>query len=369
MFTKKILGASILAALALATPGCLQSADDELDNETVAHEDDGVATPASVIGTLGGVVGQLDSTNQAIKSENTLAVIASLAGFASFFPAPDSYAEISPAQIDQIATETANKVISQIDRGNMETYVANSKTDIKAVLSQLTAFSCTPGAPIKNNVGTVIKPHCTSAQLTNPYTTANTLFTELGNDWSNLTSLRRHSPALAMMAAKSIILVGAARINLDHRLQLLDQMTNLTSSYESTTNKATFKVQFKPLTNTYRAEVKAEMGGLASQFEPALDGIFKTQIVVKDTGYQQKTKYGCVYDQAGKETCDTNSDHTDYWDCDWELGCSWANSVSDQELTNFANQAKEGLKNNIRAAKGKEWLGIGAGFWAQYQKL
>ncbi|MEP7121384.1 MAG: hypothetical protein ABJE95_10760 [Byssovorax sp.] len=367
MNTKKILGASILT-LAFSATGCIGS-DSEIAGDTVDNTEDAVGA-TQVLTTLGGVLTQGDKTNQALKSENLVAVLAGLAGFASLIPKASSYAEISPGQIQQISTQTANQVVAQIQKDEMNTYLANSKTDLDDAGKQIKGgFSCTPGAPVVQ--GGKLIPHCSQAQLTNAHGTAEHLFIELENDWSDLTTLSKASPALAMIAAKSIILVGAARIFLDHRLQIIDQMTNQEALYQSTpaSKKHNFKVHFTQFTKQYNNDLKAEMGYLNSQFEPALDGVFTAKVVEKVQSASHKTRSGCAYDQSNNETCDTDPNHTDEWDCDPDFGCSWYNSPPADQISGYADAVKKGLTDNIRSAKQAEWLGIGAGFWNQYNSL
>jgi hypothetical protein len=366
MFTKRFFAISMLAGLSAVGPACVGPSDTDMeDDEEVDTKEDG-AGAANVLASLGGILSQVDGVNQSAKDNNALAVIGGLLGLASFIPEPSGYAEISPEQIEKIASETAKKTMAAIDKTNMKNYIANSKTDLKDARVQYSPPNCTPGKPIKNSAGQVTKPHCTDAQLSTAYETLDHYIIELGNDWSDMTSLRKKSPALAMMAAKSIVLVGAARMHLTHHKKIVKQMIDQTSKYNSSTSaqKNAFKVVFTVPTDYYRGDLKTEMDGLRNQFEPALDNIYTLKVVVKDSQYSDAEKRGCAYDQADKETCGSK---VSYKDCDWELGCFWDKTPSDQDLLKDAESVRENLQNGIRSAKKTAWLG--SDFNTQYNKL
>ncbi len=369
MFTKKIFVASMLIGFAAAIPGCVApSDDDDYEEEDVGTEESGAGV-ASVLGTLGGIIGQVDTANQDAKDGKAVAVIGGLLGLASFIPEPSGYAEISPAQLDQIVSDTAKKTMAAIDKTNMKNYVANSKTDLADARLGYSPPKCTPGKPVKNSAGQVTMPHCTDAQLSTAYDTADHYIIELGNDWADMTSLRVKSPALAMMAAKSIILVGAARMHLTHQKKIIQQMINQTSKYNSSTQaqKNAFKVVLTApaASDYYRTSLKTEMNALRNQFEPALDNIYTLKVVEMDSPTTSDAeKRGCAFDQSDVRTCGSK---VSYKDCDWELGCFWDKTPSDTDLLNDAKTVRENLQNGIRTAKKNAWLG--STFDATYNKL
>lgn len=360
MFAKKIFAASLLVGFAASFPGCVEPEED-FEDEDVGTEESG-AGAASILATVGGLIGQVDTVNQNAKDGKAMAVISSLLGLAAFMPEPSGYAEISPEQIDQIASEAAKKTMAAIDKTNMKNYIANSKTDLKDARVQYSPPNCTPGKAVTVN-GVVTRPHCTDAQLTTAYDTLDHYIIELGDDWSNMTSLRKKTPALAMMAAKTIVLVGTARMNLTHQKKIVKQMIDQTAKYNSSTQaqKNVFQVTFSVPTDYYRSALKTEMEGLRNNFEPALDNMYTLKIVEKDGG---DIKRGCVFNQSDVEV-GCGSLFREYI-C-FDLVCSWASNPTDQVLLDDAKAKRESIQNGIRAAKKTTWLG--SDFDTQYNKL
>jgi hypothetical protein len=345
MFTKKILGAAALAALAVASTGCIVNSDDSLDESNGATSDSVSAT--DVIATVGSAVGSLDAFAAAIASGNPLAAIAAVGSFAGIFAPTSNYVEVSPATIDQIASETAAKVVAQIDLTNMTTYLQHGKDDVTATRTLYSRTKCTPGK------ATSTLPHCVIASLQNSATLAVTQFQSLNGDWSDIVTLQKKSLGLAMMSAKTVMLVGAARMFLANEQQLITQLIAQTSKYNNLADKSTFKLALQKTSTTYRTELKTEATWLDGRFKPALDGLYNVHTCVVND-HQFRDTYGCVTDPA-------NQEHrtSDYRDCenDWELGWLCDSSPSDATLISHATTLRDQLEQSISTSKRATWLG------------
>ncbi len=354
MFTKKIFGASVLAALAIASTGCLVNSDDSMEDDEATSD---AISPTDVISIVGNAAGSLDAFSAAIDAKNPLAAIAAVGSFVGIFPAPSSFAELSPTTIDQIANETAAKVVAQIDLTNMKTYIQHGQDDVTATRTLYSRTKCTPGK------ATSTLPHCAVASLQNSATLAATHFQSLNGDWSDMVTLQKKSLGLAMMSAKTVMLVGAARMFLANEQQLITQLIAQTTKYNALANKSTFVLAMQKTSTTYKTELKTEATWLNGQFKPALDGLYKVHTCVVSQ-YQFKDTYGCVTDPSNK-----THKTTQYRNCekDWELGWLCDSSPSDATLISQANTLRDTLEQSIWTQKRKDWLG--ASFDAVRAKL
>ncbi len=345
MFMKKIVGASILAALAVAAPACVVDSDSDIDDNE-EERSDGIAG-LEVFAAVGNAAGSLDAFSAAIDAKNPLAAIAAIGSFVGIFPAPSSYAELSPATIDQISSETAAKVVAQIDLTNMKNYIQHGKDDLTATRTLYSRAKCTPGK------ATSTLPRCNVASLQNSATLAATHFQSLNGDWSDMINLQKKSVGLAMMSGKTVMLVGAARMFLANEQQLITQLIAQTGKYNSLADKSKFVLTMQKTSTTYRTELKTEATWLNGRFKPALDGLYNVHTCVVSKN-QFRDTYGCVTDPSN-----TTHRTTQYRNCekDWELGWLCDSSPSDATLISQANTLRDNLEKSIWTQKRTAWLG------------